>query len=255
MAGKLFLSDLDDTCGGINWAYRKSIALAYALLVDEIRQKPPEIEPFFRAAREVSGELVKRRGQTRGVWGDTLLETYRYFCDEYGVAPRQETEAKVYEIGMAVYTADFHLFDRTREALLFLREQNDRVVIVTNCEEETQPIKMESADITDLVDSVYCTPHGKAETLKRLARDWAGETYGIGDNALTDGTPLKGFGRFLLVDHGPFADSRADGLELPPTRTIHNLGDIVDNYGMLQDPETWRPERMLEPLSELGFHR
>ena len=49
MAGKLFLSDLDDTCGGINWAYRKSIALAYALLVDEIRQKPPEIDvsPYF----------------------------------------------------------------------------------------------------------------------------------------------------------------------------------------------------------------
>lgn len=250
MSNRLWIVDMDDTCGAISYAYKSAIAGAYQLVVGQMRERAPDIGPFFRAAIEIDKSLVSRRGQTRGGFAETLAETYLYLCSEFGVTPDSAIEARCYELGAAVYFADFPLLPGALELPPLLEAKGDRVVLVTNGDEFTQQMKLESTGMDKVFREVICTPTGKGPTLSRLAREQGNpqNVYSIGDNPASDGVPLTGLGRFLMVDRGAFADNRVDGLSLPPTRLVRDLAHVAASYDLLVDPDTWSPEKHLTPV-------
>lgn len=245
MAGRTFIFDLDDTLVLTGFKYRASIGLAYAAVVNAIREKPPDLCQFVRILRDVQKEVTGEIGYVKEQWPRTLVKTGIYFCDEQEVEAEKSLEDRLYEIGMGVYKGKVIEYPRARKTLEFLKEKKDELVLVSKGEESFQLPKLKETGHIKYFDerNIHIGPWDKKPVYEDVViHRNPQKTFGVGDSVKDDSNPLVDLGaRVLLIKPGPY-DEFDGPIELarrPHIRLIEGPVDIIKYYDMLEDPEFW----------------
>lgn len=136
---------------------------------------------------------VQAHGLIANRFPESLVETYLYYCELYGMRATQDEQQFLRKLGFSVYDVSPEPYPAIHETLDQLQEEGHRLCLYTGGERAIQLRKIKAAELTNYFqDRIYITIHKTTEYLQSLIRQHGFEqsrTWMIGNSVRTDVLP------------------------------------------------------------------
>jgi FMN phosphatase YigB (HAD superfamily) len=157
-----------------------------------------------------------------------------------------------YEIGNAVFTAEYAMYPGVRDALVALREMGFQLVITTKGDPEVQEYKITKHNLRSLVDKVYVsltkTPAEQDARLTEVGADRENSWF-IGDSRKDDIGPAVKLGvNSILVDPGTNSNWAYNKSDVEPTLHAPKFAEVP---AIIADYPRLRAQRVIDVASAL----
>lgn len=193
MAKQTILFDLDDTLIHCNKYFHSILnqfaqTLAawfsdYSLQESEILQCQVKMD---LAGIEVHGFVPER-------FPESLIETYLFFCRQYGIQPDLQRQVYLRELGFSVYDVEAEPYPYLHETLQKLQNDGHTLCLYTGGDQSIQMRKVKNAKLSAYFqERIFVTIHKTTDYLKSLIHKYDFEhsrTWMIGNSVRTDMLP------------------------------------------------------------------
>ncbi|MHB9019663.1 MAG: HAD family hydrolase [Minisyncoccota bacterium] len=210
VAKRLWVFDLDGPLMNTGELYEVALVSSTDLIYEVCNGRFSKEEIRF-AQNEIDKKMLReidpKNGQPflyrKSRFPLSLIRTYKYFCQKLGKEFKRNLAHQLNKIGKKVF--DEHCYEKTiRPQVLplfkFLKEEGDKVFILTKGAEEVQLGKkkaLQNLGIMDHCDGFIVVPDTKDEAIKRIREDnFALRYYCVGDTYLEDVLPGMNVGYF-----------------------------------------------------------
>lgn len=226
--------DLDDTLVQCNIYFDQVLDQFTELLLTwfgetrvteaDIRNKQTEID--------VAG--VEQLGFVSTHFPYSMIETYRYFCDQLQRETNIGEEDHLMKLGMSVYDREVEPYPGMVETLNLLRSQGHELNLYTGGETAIQQRKIEQMRLADYFeDRIYIRRHKNVEALEEILRARSFDrkrTWMIGNSLRTDIAPALSAGiNTIYIKHpNEWSFNLIDLKKAPDTSmyTVASLGEV-----------------------------
>lgn len=155
----------------------------FGLTTEEVRSKQIEID--------IAG--TKQLGFASTNFPQSLIATYRHYCQTYGRTPSTAEEEQLFALGMSVYDQEVEPYPGMVETLERLQADGHRLYLYTGGEARIQQRKIEQMKLADYFeDRIYIRRHKNIEALEEIVRAGSfdrSHTWMIGNSLRTDVVP------------------------------------------------------------------
>lgn len=155
----------------------------YQLSIKEIRDKQIEID--------VAG--VQQIGFASQHFPESLIDTYRYFCQQFGERREELKEKQLMRLGLSVYEQSVEPYPGMVDTLDFLQRQQHELYLYTGGETVIQQRKIEQMKLADYFqDRIFIRQHKNIDALEEIldSRPFHRQnTWMIGNSLRTDISP------------------------------------------------------------------
>lgn len=186
----------------------------HQLAIQEIRDKQIEID--------VAG--VQQVGFASQHFPESLIDTYRYFCQRFGQRRDEFKEKQLMKLGLSVYEQSVEPYPGMVDTLDFLQRRQHELYLYTGGETVIQQRKIEEMRLADYFqDRIYIRQHKNIEALEEILSSRSFDrqnTWMIGNSLRTDISPALSAGIHAI--HIKHPDEWSYNLvELAPRRDSH----------------------------------
>lgn len=192
-ATQQIIFDLDDTLVHCNKYFELILEQFAGILADwfepsgitpaEIRDKQIEID--------VAG--VHQIGFASIHFPESLIDTYRYFCQTTGRLVQAEEEERLMKLGLSVYELPIEPYPGMVETLELLRSQGHELHLYTGGESAIQQRKIDQMKLSNYFqDRIYIRRHKNVEALEGILQSRPfdrSQTWMVGNSLRTDIMP------------------------------------------------------------------
>jgi len=168
----------------------------YQIPIREIRDKQIEID--------VAG--VQQVGFASRHFPESLIDTYRYFCQQFGERQEELKERQLMKLGLSVYDQSVEPYPGMVETLDFLQRQHHELYLYTGGETVIQQRKIEQMRLADYFqDRIFIRQHKNIEALEEILTSRPfnlHNTWMIGNSLRTDISPALSAGiHAIYINH------------------------------------------------------
>lgn len=179
--------DADDTLWETEIFYEQCIA-SFGEMMAMYGHDQEEAE---RTVDEVERERVPLVGYGPQEFADNLAIAYERLCARYGKAVEQELSAAVYELGQLVAEPPLILLDGVAEALPWLDERF-QLILLTKGDENVQTTKLARSGLESHFDGVHVVREKDTTVFRQLIAQYGLEserTWMVGNSPRSDINP------------------------------------------------------------------
>jgi putative hydrolase of the HAD superfamily len=204
----------------------------YQLPMKEIRDKQIEID--------VVG--VQQVGFASRHFPESLIDTYRYFCQQFGESYDELKEMQLMKLGLSVYEQSIEPYPGMVETLDYLQTQRHELYLYTGGETVIQQRKIEQMKLADYFqDRIFIRQHKNIEALEEILTSRPfnrPNTWMIGNSLRTDISPALSAGIHAIHINHP-DEWTYNIVEIPPRNdsylytvvSIEEVPAIITNSG------------------------
>jgi len=193
MTKQTILFDLDDTlihCNKYFFAILDQFAHTLAAWFSEhCLQK----EDIFKCQVDMDLAGVHLHGLKPERFPESLVETYLFFCTQFGVQPEPQRQTYLRELGFSVYDVEAEPLPYLHETLEKLQNDGHTLCLYTGGEPSIQMRKVTNAKLSAYFqERIFVTIHKTSDYLKSLIHKYNFEqarTWMIGNSLRTDMIP------------------------------------------------------------------
>lgn len=238
---RLFVFDLDDTLMWNAWTYGVAFQRFYDYLLEIWSLRVPALGYVASFSEDIDAKLGKEINPATGKeygfsmerFPTSLVETYRYLCEDMGFGRFEEATARhIYDIGMSAFNRKNYkkagLVSGAKEVLDYFKKEGHYLALITKGDERVQMPKIEVLGLerwfrwTRIVDSK--TTDTFIDTANLFGRNFSGYKYSVGNS--------------FYSDIHPAIEAGFQGVYIPcPTWSVEKLPDDCD-----QEKATVLPE-------------
>lgn len=233
------LFDLDDTLIHCNRFFNEARSEFLAAMGDFFQAWNPDMKMIEETQHTVDLSGIENHGLGKNRFPESLVSTYRLFCDKFGKEPNRQEEETLLAIGYGVYTKPVELYPHAHETLRSLCEAGHELFLYTGGDQEIQTAKVLNAGLQEIFPAHrrFISEHKNRDVLARiiamneLDRE---HTWMIGNSARNDIRPAleEGIHAIHLPDSGGWSFDHAD-LNVPLKSRFHTLDTILHVPGVI----------------------
>ncbi|MMZ61170.1 dUMP phosphatase [compost metagenome] len=190
--------DLDDTLVYCNKYFELILAQFAEMLVDWLGSDRLTTKDIRTKQVEIDVAGVQKVGFASHHFPESLIDTYRYFCNELNQNNEAAKEAQLLKLGMSVYEQEVEPYPGMVDTLNLLQYQGHELFLYTGGETVIQQRKIEQMRLADYFqDRIFIRQHKNVEALEQIltSRYFSREqTWMIGNSLRTDIAPALSAG-------------------------------------------------------------
>lgn len=197
---KFFIFDLDDTLMWNEFTYSLATIEFMQYILEIFEHRAPFVGDIAQMIAETSHRLIKEINPTTGLsygfsmnrFPDTLVRGYKTLC-ENGWGEYQDCHADhIRDIGMRAFDEAIYrkqgMVPGALEVLIFLRNQGDRLVLLTKGDSQVQKRKIRALGLKHWFEKIQIVESKTSETFKQLTQDQP-FSYSVGNSFSSDIRP------------------------------------------------------------------
>ncbi|RFU70108.1 HAD family hydrolase [Peribacillus saganii] len=196
MNPQTLIFDLDDTLIECNKYFRD----ATNKFADQMHEWFPNVskEQIKEKQLEIDIKSIEKYGLNSSRFPESLVNTYKYYCDSEGREEKDSEMESVRIIGLQVFQIEVQAFPYMYEVLNELKEDGHRLYLFTGGDEANQSRKIIQLELeTYFEDRVFIANHKNADALRKVLEtvECSREsTWMIGNSLKTDISPALELG-------------------------------------------------------------
>jgi len=198
---KVFIFDLDDTLYWNMHDYCYQILEFEKFILDKLEHRAPHVSKIMKLLVETGHNLFDKINPKTGVifgysrdrFPETLIQTYKIICTQAKAPISQRAIEKIYKIGMKAFNVEHYkkkgLVEGAKELLDFLKEKQDKLILLTQGDERVQRPKIDALNLMRWFSDVYIIPfktQGAFKKIKSRFYNKYSKIYSIGNNFKSD---------------------------------------------------------------------
>ena len=189
-------------------------------------------EEILQKQSEIDIKSVEQHGLHSSIYTESLVATYRYFCEKKGRKMKGSEINQIQKIGQSVFQRKVKPFPYMYEILDTLQAERHQLYLFTGGDEENQNRKISQLRLTDYFEErIFIFEHKNTEALQQVLNKINADkknTWLIGNSLKTDIKPAIELG--LNAIHIPaeieWSYNIVD-IEIEPSGTYAELKSIV----------------------------
>ncbi|TCZ76377.1 HAD family hydrolase [Paenibacillus albiflavus] len=193
MTKQTILFDLDDTLVHCNKYFHEVLKKFAQTLVGWFSSYNLHEADILKCQVEMDLAGIEQQGLIPERFPESLVETYVYFCKQYGLQPEQQHIIYVKELGFSVYEVKAEPYPYLHETLSQLQGNGHTLCLYTGGESSIQMRKVHNANLASYFqERIFVTIHKTTEYLKSLIHQYDfdhARTWMIGNSVRTDVLP------------------------------------------------------------------
>lgn len=200
------------------------------LTEEEIRNKQIEIDVAGVAEVGFASEHFPR----------SLVETYRFYCKQYGRIPGSFDESMLLELGRNVYSQEVEPYPGMTQTLESLLKTGHQLNLYTGGEVVIQQKKIDQMKLTDYFeDRIYIRQHKNFSALERILEENVFDrkvTWMIGNSLRTDISPAleAGIHAIYLKQAKEWVYNMIE-LEQKPSSVLYTIQKLTEVPSVIHD--------------------
>lgn len=185
--------DMDDTLIHCNKYFDLILDEFFDLLQGWFRDHGVTVEQIRSKQMEIDVAGVDKLGFASANFPQSLIDTYRYFCDLHSREIKLSEEEQLFKLGLSVYDQEVEPYPGMMETLDTLQNEGHRLYLYTGGETKIQKRKIEQMKLADFFeDRIYIRQHKNVKALEEILS--AGNfrrqlTWMVGNSLRTDVLP------------------------------------------------------------------
>lgn len=196
MTSQTLLFDMDDTLIHCNKYFqdvidRFSEQMSEWFLAGGLEGLDPETIKAKQLEIDIAG--VTQKGFVETHFPESLVDTYRYFCELYGIPQHSLHVDKLFRLGQSVYAMKVEPYPYMKEALQQLVDDGHELHLYTGGVPSIQQDKIAAAGLEPFFeDRIFIRQHKNTEALRQILHDSGfdrSRTWMIGNSMRTDVLP------------------------------------------------------------------
>lgn len=193
MTKQTILFDLDDTLIHCNKYFNAILKQFAQTLAAWFRPYGLQENDILHCQIEMDLAGVQIHGLIPERFPDSLVETYRHFCKQFGHQPNGEQQDYLRKLGFSVYDVEAEPYPYLHETLSKLQNEGHTLCLYTGGAPSIQMRKVENANLSNYFqERIFVTIHKTTEYLKSLIHQYDfdhSRTWMIGNSVRTDMLP------------------------------------------------------------------
>ncbi|MNW49985.1 dUMP phosphatase [compost metagenome] len=190
--------DLDDTLVYCNKYFELILNQFADMLTDWIGSHRITTGDIRSKQTEIDVAGVQKIGFASHHFPESLIDTYRYFCQEVEREQNAAEEDLLMQLGMSVYEQEIEPYPGMVDTLNLLQNQGHELFLYTGGEAVIQQRKIEQMRLADYFDDrIFIRQHKNIEALEEILESryfTRGQTWMIGNSLRTDIAPAMSAG-------------------------------------------------------------
>lgn len=193
MTSQILLFDMDDTLIHCNKYFQQVIDRFTGRMTDWFAAEGIDPEAVKAKQLEIDIEGVTQQGFVETHFPESLVDTYRFFCSEYGVAEQSKRVDELAQLGRSVYQMEAEPYPHMKETLHRLSRDGHELHLYTGGVPSIQQGKISAAGLEPFFqDRIFIRQHKNTEALQQILDSRGFErnrTWMIGNSMRTDVLP------------------------------------------------------------------
>ncbi|WP_010270432.1 HAD family hydrolase [Paenibacillus senegalensis] len=193
MTPQILLFDMDDTLIHCNKYFQRIIDRFSEQMSEWFSAEGLDSEAVKAKQLEIDIEGVTRKGFVENHFPESLVDTYRYFCDYYGTPQHSARIDGLFRLGRTVYDMKVEPYPYMQETLQNLTRDGHELYLYTGGVPSIQQDKIAAAGLeTFFEDRIFIRQHKNTEALQQILQDTGfdrSRTWMIGNSMRTDVLP------------------------------------------------------------------
>ena len=185
--------DMDDTLIHCNKYFDQILAEFFHLMTRWFKDHGVTADEIRIKQMEIDTAGVEKLGFASANFPQSLLDTYRHFCQSHRIEPKLSQEEELFQLGLSVYDQEVEPYPGMVETLDSLQTEGHRLYLYTGGETKIQKRKIEQMKLADFFeDRIYIRQHKNIKALEEILRSGnfrRSDTWMVGNSLRTDVVP------------------------------------------------------------------
>lgn len=225
--------DLDDTLVYCNKYFELILTQFADMLTDWLASDRITTKDIRSKQIEIDVAGVQKIGFASHHFPESLIDTYRYFCNELYRNTEVSEEDLLMELGMSVYEQEIEPYPGMVDTLSLLQQQGHELFLYTGGETVIQQRKIEQMRLADYFqDRIFIRQHKNVEALEEIltSRYFSREqTWMIGNSLRTDIAPALSAGiNSIYIKHPDEWTFNIIELNQEPNHSMYTVASLVE---------------------------
>ncbi|MNI20404.1 dUMP phosphatase [compost metagenome] len=225
--------DLDDTLVYCNKYFELILTQFADMLTDWLGSDRITTKDIRSKQTEIDVAGVQKIGFASHHFPESLIDTYRYFCNELNLNKDTAKENLLMKLGMSVYEQEIEPYPGMVETLNLLQHEGHELFLYTGGETVIQQRKIEQMRLADYFqDRIFIRQHKNVEALEAIltSRYFSREqTWMIGNSLRTDIAPALSAGiNSIYIKHPDEWTFNIIELHHELNQTMYTVASLVE---------------------------